>query len=128
MHPRIIDINDRGLFAFCELRLYLPLDVRRKCYEWIKLIIWAKTSHNPRHVAPLNFIFITVFVSVFFFCTLPNLLHFFWHKSRSPRTPLITLRVNSFFYCLSSMFPPFIVSGRACMTISRSTLALARSG
>ena len=47
----------------------------------------------------------------------------FLHKSRSPRTPLITLRVNSFFYCFSSMFPPFIVSGRACMTISRSTLA-----
>ena len=29
--------NDRGLFALCELRLYLPLDVQRKCYEWIKL-------------------------------------------------------------------------------------------
>ena len=51
----------------------------------------------------------------------------FLHKSRSPRTPLITLQVNSFFYCFSSMFPPFIVSGRACMTISSSTLALARS-
>ena len=25
------------------------------------------------------------------------------------------------------MFPPFIISDRACMTISRSTLALARS-
>ena len=33
---QIIDINDRGLFAFCELRLYLPLDIQRKCYEWIK--------------------------------------------------------------------------------------------
>ena len=51
----------------------------------------------------------------------------FLHKSRSSRTPIITLRVNSFFYCFSSMFPPFIVSGRACMTISCSTLALARS-
>ena len=28
---QIIDNNDRGLFAFCELRLYLPLDVQRKC-------------------------------------------------------------------------------------------------
>ena len=28
---------DFGLFAFCELRLYLSLDVQRKCYEWIKL-------------------------------------------------------------------------------------------
>ena len=27
---QIIDINVRGLFAFCELRLYLPLDVQRK--------------------------------------------------------------------------------------------------
>ena len=26
------------------------------------------------------------------------------------------------------MFPPFVVSGRACMTISRSTLAPARPG
>ena len=35
---QIIDINDRGqLFAFCELRVHLPLDVQRKCYEWIKL-------------------------------------------------------------------------------------------
>ena len=34
---QIIDINDRGLFALCELRLYLPLDVQRKRYEWIKL-------------------------------------------------------------------------------------------
>ena len=32
-----IDINDRGLFYLCELRLYLPLDVQRKCSEWIKL-------------------------------------------------------------------------------------------
>ena len=34
---QIIDINDRGLFSVCELRLYLPLDVQRKCSEWIKL-------------------------------------------------------------------------------------------
>ena len=51
--------------------------------SWLPLIsriVWAKTPQNPRDVAPLNFIFITVFVS-----------------------------------------------GRARMTISRSTLALARS-
>ena len=27
---QIIDINDRGLFPLCELRLHLPLDVQRK--------------------------------------------------------------------------------------------------
>ena len=27
----IIDINDRGLFSLCGVRLYLPLDVQRKC-------------------------------------------------------------------------------------------------
>ena len=50
---------------------------------WLPLIsriVWAKTPQNPRDVAALNFIFITVFVS-----------------------------------------------GRVGMTISRSTLALARS-
>ena len=81
--------------------------------SWLPLIsriVWAKTPQNPRDAAPLNFIFITVFVSLFFY-TLINLLHFFWHKSRSPRTPLIMLRVNSFFYCFRSMFPPFVVSG-----------------
>ena len=91
--------------------------------SWLPLIsriVWAKTPQNPRDVATLNFIFITVFVSVisFFLYTLINLPHFFfsishalpkprslhygliyfifffWHKSRSPRTPLITLRVN----------------------------------
>ena len=75
MRLQIIDINDRGLFALCELRLYLPLDVQRKCYEWIKLAttnfqdILAKNPQNPRDVSPLNclnFIFITVFVLVFF--------------------------------------------------------------
>ena len=29
--------NDRGLFSLCEYRLYLPLDVRRQCSDWIKL-------------------------------------------------------------------------------------------
>ena len=30
---QIIDINDRGLFSHCKLRLCLPLDVQRKCPE-----------------------------------------------------------------------------------------------
>ena len=34
---QIIGINSRGLFSFCKLRLYRPLDVQRKCSEWIKL-------------------------------------------------------------------------------------------
>ena len=34
---QIININDCGLFSVCELRLCLPLDVQRKCSEWIKL-------------------------------------------------------------------------------------------
>ena len=29
--------NDHGLFSLCELRLCVPLDVQRKCSEWIKL-------------------------------------------------------------------------------------------
>ena len=77
-----------------------------------------------------NLPFFLKFTHLFIFLIyLTELCHgfLFLHKSRSPRTPLITLRVNSFFNCFSSMFPPFIVSGRACMTISRSTLALARS-
>ena len=28
-----IDINDRDLFSLCKLRLYLHLDVQRKCSE-----------------------------------------------------------------------------------------------
>ena len=52
-----IDFNSRGLFSLCELRLYLPLDVQRKCCEWIKLattnfeIVGAKKTGNPRDVA-----------------------------------------------------------------------------
>ena len=67
--------------------------------------------------------FFNLLIDLFFLVYLKGLCHglLFLHKSRSPRTPLITLRVNSFFYCFSSMFPPFIVIGRACMTISRST-------
>ena len=38
----------------------------------ISRIVRAKTPQNPRDVVPLNFIFITVFVSVFFY-TLINL-------------------------------------------------------
>ena len=76
-----------------------------------------------------NLLFFKFYLFIIFLIYLKGLCHgfLFLHKSRSPRTPLITLRVNSFFYCFSSIFPPFIVSGRACMTISRSTLALACS-
>ena len=70
-------------------------------------------------------------LSVFFY-TLTNLLHFFCgithapHETRSLRYVMGSrLRVNS-VYCFRSMFPSF-TSGRACMTISRSTLALAHS-
>ena len=85
MRLQVIDIKDRGLFTLCELRLYLPFDVQRKCYEWIKLattnfqdslIIWAKTPQNPRDVAPLNFIFITVFVFVFLYLNYFNSFFF----------------------------------------------------
>ena len=31
------NINDHGLLSICEARLYLPLDVQRKCSQWIKL-------------------------------------------------------------------------------------------
>ena len=34
---QIIDIDGSGLISLCELRLYLPLDVQRKCSEWIYL-------------------------------------------------------------------------------------------
>ena len=67
--------------------------------------------------------FFLIYSFIFFLIYLKGLCHgfLFLHKSRSPCTPLITLRVNSFFYCFSSMFTPFVVSGRACMTVSRST-------
>ena len=78
-----------------------------------------------------NLLFFFFFIYVYIFLiNLKGLCHgfLFLHKSRSPRGPLITLPVNSFFfYCYSSMFPPFIVSGRAYMTISRSTIVLERS-
>ena len=57
---QIIDIYDRGLFSFCELRLYLPLDAQRKCSEWIKLlplisrIVWTKNPRDPRDGATLS--------------------------------------------------------------------------
>ena len=65
----------------------------------------------------------------FFLIYFKGLCHgfLFLHKSRSPRIALITLPVNSFLYYFSSVFPHFIVSGRACITISSSTLALGRS-
>ena len=31
-----VDIDGHGLFFLCKFRLYLPLDVQRQCYEWIK--------------------------------------------------------------------------------------------
>ena len=60
MHLQKIDINGRGLFSLCELRLYLPLDVQRKCSKWIKLatsyfrIAWNKNLRDPRDRAPLS--------------------------------------------------------------------------
>ena len=49
------------MFSLSELRLYLPLDVQRKCSEWIKLglpvisrIVLAKTPRDPRDVVPLT--------------------------------------------------------------------------
>ena len=60
--------------------------------SWLPLIsriVWDKTPQNPRDVAPLNFIVITVFVSVFFFSTLIDLLHFFFlisHALPEPRS------------------------------------------
>ena len=48
MRLQIIDINDRDLFALCELRLYLPLDVQRKHYEWIKLATTNFQEFGPK--------------------------------------------------------------------------------
>ena len=66
---QIININDSGLFAFCELRLYLPLDVQRKYYEWIKLTTTSfqdglgQNSAKSPDIPPLNFIFVTAALS-----------------------------------------------------------------
>ena len=49
-----IDVNGRGLFSLRKLRFYIPLDVQRKCPEWIKLdttnfgIVWTNNLRNPR--------------------------------------------------------------------------------
>ena len=59
--------------------------------SWLPLIsriVWAKTPQNPRNVAPLNFIFITVFVFLFLY-TLINLLHHALPEARSLRYGLI---------------------------------------
>ena len=59
MRLQIVDINDRGLFSLCELRLYFSLNVQRKCSEWIKLAtinFQNSLGQNParsREVAPL---------------------------------------------------------------------------
>ena len=51
------DISNRGLFSLCKLRLYLPLDVQRKCSEWIKLAttnfqdsLGKKSARSPIHL------------------------------------------------------------------------------
>ena len=47
----MIDINDRGLFSLCKLKLYLPLDVLRKSSEWIQLAtttFQGPVSRKPR--------------------------------------------------------------------------------
>ena len=46
---QIMDVNDHGLVSLCELKLCLPLDVQRKCSEWIKL-----ASPNFQDSSPFN--------------------------------------------------------------------------
>ena len=52
-----IDIVGPGLLSLCELRLYHPLDVKRKCSECIATtnfrVVWAKNPRSRRDVAPL---------------------------------------------------------------------------
>ena len=70
--------------------------------SWLPLIfriVWVKTPQNPRDVAPLNFIFITVFVSVFFY-TFINLLHFFGISHALPEPRLISYGLIHFFTAL----------------------------
>ena len=91
--------------------------------SWLPLIsriVRAKTLQNPRDVAPMS--------QCFFKYTLINSLNFFFGISCAlPEPRLLRYGLIHFFYCFRSMLPPIIVSGLACMTISRSTLALARS-
>ena len=95
MRPQIIDINDRGLVAFCKLRLYLPLDVQRKCYEWIKLAttnfqdsLEQNSAKSPWR-SPFKFHCHNCFCLSVFFSTLIDLLHFFFlisHALPEPRS------------------------------------------
>ena len=80
--------------------------------SWLPLIsriVWAKTPQNPRDEAPLNFIFITVFV--FFFYTLINVLNFFFGISHAV-TDLRSLRyrlIHSF--TALGQFSPLLLLG-----------------
>ena len=69
-------------------------------------IVWAKTPQNPRDVAPLNFIFITVFVSVFFFFV-PYLIYFIFfgisHALPEPRS--LRYGLIHFFTALDQCYP-----------------------
>ena len=71
--------------------------------SWLLIprIVWAKTPQNPRDIARLNFIFITVFVSVgVFLYTLINLLHFFGISHALPEPRLLRSGLINFFTAL----------------------------
>ena len=72
-----------------------------------------------------NFLFFEFNLRIYFFflINLKGSVTDFCHALPEPRSLHYGLIHFFFFYC----FSPFIVSGRACMTISPSTLALARS-
>ena len=82
---------------------------------WLPLIsriVWAKTPQNPRDVAPLNFIFITVFVFVFFY-TLINLLPFFGISHALPEPRSLRYGLIHFFTALGLCSPLlFLVAAR----------------
>ena len=41
-------------FSLCEVRLYLPLHVQRKCSEWMKLaVVLGQNLRDPCDIAPL---------------------------------------------------------------------------
>ena len=79
--------------------------------SWLLLIsriVWAKTPQNPRDEAPLNFIFITVFVFVFFFNTLINLLPFFGISHALPEPRSLRYGLIHFFTALG-LCSPFLL-------------------
>ena len=52
-----IDINDRGLFSLCDLRLFLPAYVQRSGVNWLPLIsrtVLGQNLRDPCDIAPLN--------------------------------------------------------------------------